>query len=144
MRAGICTAKTAVLFLLLPLLLSSCTVHENNSYKSRYKKILHRPLVLRAPMKLYPINQQINGYDDRYLLGGGMENVPVIGIVPAGHTVQFQAAIRTRGFNTWEENIEGTLDFRGKTYPIYFYVGNDDESDAEFLKYMNDYFIIPK
>lgn len=98
------------------------------------------------PRRLYPIDPQANGYDDRYELEGRTvyEGISPVGIIPAGHTVQFQAAISTSGFNTWEENLEGTLDFHGKTYPIYFNVDLGNASEADFLKFMNEYFIISK
>lgn len=75
-------------------------------------------------MKIYAINSQISGYDDRHEFGDWLVGFPSVGIVPSGHRIIFERAIRKEGFDSPSiERLEGHVTWDGKTYPISYALG---------------------
>jgi hypothetical protein len=60
-----------------------------------------------------------------------MLGVPLIGVIPPGHHVYFERAVRRDGFNQpGSENLEGSISFKGVAYPICYSVGSTADDTA--------------
>ena len=71
--------KTYMFALLVTLFLASCG-NMDISNETKFKNLVGHSIVLRRPQNLYEIDYQLNGYRDRYELGGyGTE--PLVGVV---------------------------------------------------------------
>ncbi|HWB58540.1 MAG TPA: hypothetical protein VG733_03570 [Chthoniobacteraceae bacterium] len=139
--------KIAALFLLLPLVFTGCDIVTPVSKRGDFKSLSGDPVITRKPMQLHELDYALNKYDDRYELDSGSQGMPLVGVIPKGHPVFFQKVLHRTGFNTDDIYLVGTLEFRGKTYPItYSPAGLDPEKyNYQSLRESLSYdFVVPK
>ena len=130
--------------LLLSFIFASCVTKLNISNENGLKKMIGHSVNTRIPLKLYELNYQISGYKNRYELGGNVLGQPLVGVVPAGHSVFFEKAICRNGPAASTEHLEGNLEFRGKNYPIAYFLGLRNQDSSRIWKGLNYDFVIPK
>jgi len=121
--------------------MASCAIKNDISRDGRFKTLVGHPIKTKAPLKLYQINYQLNGYSDRYELGGEVLGQPLVGIVPVGHSVLFERAIRRSSPDVSVERLEGVILFQGKSYPISYDLGLSDQDSSNFWKGLHYDFI---
>jgi len=85
-----------------------------------------------AATNIYSLNARIDGYTDRYSIGSGLKGQPLVGILPAGKSIYFERAIRRGSVNASSEYLEGTIEYKTKTYPISWFLGLSDGNTKDF------------
>ena len=135
--------KALALLLLFSISLVSCAQRINISKDARFKNLVGCTISSRVPLKLYEIDYQIDGYRDRYSLGGEVGGQPLVGIVPAAHPVFFEKAIRRIGVGGSSEYLEGVIKFEKRAYPFAYHLGLSGGKTSDYMKGLHYDFVFP-
>ena len=135
--------RNALFSTIICLLLAACATTKDISGDSRFVYLIGHPVKTRVPLKLYQINYQLNSYSDRYELGGEVGGLPLVGIVPAGHSVLFDKAIRRNGSDASFERLEGRIKLHGASYPISYDLGLSGRDPTDVWKCLHYDFQFP-
>jgi hypothetical protein len=115
----------------------------------RFNKIFGKEIKAKRPINLYQIDFNLSNIPNHHAITVGDFPVPVIGNLPAGHTVIFDKIARLRGYNGGDDSLLGTTVFKGKTYPVVYWLGfrNDETISGWTAMYkdfnIDDYHLLP-
>ena len=120
------------------LLLPGCVMmlltmgNKDISKDARFAQVLGREIRTKVEMRLYaPDNRRPEDmrhvYDLTNVMSGPVNRVAV---VPAGHAVRFDRAVRKNGLGGSSEYLFGEIIIRGRTYPMNYYLTSDVYPDA--------------
>ena len=124
---------TPAILLMFTLFLGSCVTKIDISKEALFKNVVGRPIRTKTPLNLYEIDFQLNGYKDRYQLGGQISAQPLVGIIPTGSSVFFDRAIRRTDMGVSSLYLEGCIPFQTKTYPIACFLGMSNADSKNIL-----------
>ena len=120
------------------LLLPGCVMmllsqgNKDISKDARFAQVLGREIRTKVEMRLYaPDNRRPDDMREIYDLSNvmsGPENR--VAVVPAGHAVRFDRAVRKDGLGGSSEYLFGEITIHGRTYPMKFYLTSDVYPDA--------------
>jgi hypothetical protein len=115
------------------LLLPGCVMmlltmgNKDISKDARFAQVLGREIRTKVEMRLYaPDNRRPDDMREIYDLSNvmsGPENR--VAVVPAGHVVRFDRAVRKDGLGSSSEYLFGEITIHGRTYPMNFYLTSD-------------------
>ncbi len=120
------------------LLLPGCVMmmltlgNKDISKEARFAQVLGREIRTKVEMRLYaPDNSSHDDmraiYDLSNVMSGPENRVAV---VPAGHVVRFDRAVRKHFFDGSSEYLFGEITIHGRTYPMYYYLSTSVYPDG--------------
>ena len=132
------------------LLLPGCVMmlltmgNKDISKDARFAQVLGREIRTKVEMRLHaPDNRRPEDmrhvYDLTNVMSGPVNRVAV---VPAGHTVRFDRAVRKKDLGGYAEHLFGEITIHGRTYPMHFYLTCDVYPDA--WRRMYAVFVLPE
>lgn len=102
------------------------------SKDARFAQVLGREIRTRVEMRLYaPDNRRPDDMREIYDLTNvmsGPENR--VAVVPAGHVVRFDRAVRKNFFDGSSEYLFGEITIHGRTYPMNYYLSTSVYPDG--------------
>lgn len=120
------------------LLLPGCVMmlltmgNKDISKDARFAQVLGREIRTKVEMRLYaPDNRRPDDMREIYDLSNvmsGPENR--VAVVPAGHVVRFDRAVRKNFFDGSSEYLFGEITIHGRTYPMNYYLSTSVYPDG--------------